>query len=492
MPHSTSPVFGVALLVLLAASGATGCRLTSNEESQSLELENSLAVCSDLQAMAERDAAAGLANEEAFRAAKAREMRILDDLIEHAVPERRAGYERQRARLDGCAHRPTSTAEAAAAEARNEEKRRVLLEEIQNLQGLPDLCRVAETTILSRPKTDACRKDLLKTACDRIASGTAGSEEWQEAVMGDYRGALTQCIRSLAGDDAALAAETFAVELKRELSDGRDLDTALMVAACRSGAKVLGNRVDAAPQVDYENACGSLGTASRLTQRSRMAACFRTAVDVCEIFVSHEGMALDKLIPAQEGSQKDQILRELYKGVDMAVCARNPTAHTACRTIGEAAAQIVKAVQTGNNDWAHCAGTDQLGACLGTLWGSGGFTNNNGVETAQQTGDVTYRGCCWCYKDYYTNDGWVSDTRYRRENWFGVIQAGDVATGNCKQMESKTHPGDKESTFGGYETYYEYSDCNRWYVAGDSCHAANGSHQVWNGEKKQWFKVSVP
>lgn len=480
-----------SLIVWLTA--LAGCRSTGGDESKALELEDSLAVCADLQALAGREQASGMPLEEAFRTVKARERRILDDLTERTTGERRAGYERQRARLDACAPSAVTGDEAAAAAARNEEKRRTLIDEIAKVQSLDDLCRIAETTALKRANVSACKAEVLKSACQRAAEGTIGTGTVSDALAGEYRGALTTCVRSLAGDEAALAAETFAVELKRELHEGQDLDTALLVAACRSGAKVVGNRLDSVPEVDFDNACGTLGSREHLLKKSRIASCLRTTTDLCEIFVSHRGMALDRLIPvgeAGEAGNKEQILRALYRGIDDSVCMNGPTAHLACRTIGEAADQILQAVKTGNNDWAHCAGTDQLGACIGTLWGSGGFTNNNGVETAETVGNQTYRGCCWCYKDHFANDGWVSDTRIRRENWFGVIQGGDVATGNCKQMETKTGAG--EGRYQGYETYYRYADCDRWYVAGDSCAAPAGVHRVWDSKKKVWFPVRVP
>jgi hypothetical protein len=113
---------------------------------------------------------------------------------------------------------------------------------------------------------------------------------------------------------------------------------------------------------------------------------------------------------------------------------------------------------------------------------------------AQQTasGD-TYRACCWCKKRYYANDKWImNDTMFRSENWFSVIQQGDVKSGNCGFQQGKVM-GNQPIKFNGHEVYYKYEECDKWYVKGDSCSSAQGvTQRLWNGQSKSWFNVNVP
>ena len=309
----------------------------------------------------------------------------------------------------------------------------------------------------------------------------------------DLRNAAVACVRESAGPIVADVAEGAISAAQRAYLEGKDARTILALAACEGGAKLVGHTVSTTPQVDFENACSSLNPLHKTFQgKSRMVSCLRTSQDVCEIFLTSGKLDVEQLV-GNGDSITEQNARKVLRAADQELCSLSGETSLACNVIRKASEQIRAAIKTGNNDWAHCLGTDQLGACIGTLWGQRGWSNNSGVAQAIQEGELIYRPCCWCYKDHFIDDSWIAgDSRVKRGNWFGVIQDGEVATGNCKYQEKIDGQSDLGETYRGKKTYARYNDCGKWFVRGDRCAVPAGfRHQVWDAKNRKWSQVTA-
>lgn len=338
-----------------------------------------------------------------------------------------------------------------------------------------------------------CTHSYVQSSCEEFLT------EGKKPALDDQgkeklKGVLESCVTAYGGERAGRAARIAIDKFHNALKDGDSYAQAAAEAACAGGAALVGERIQSTPQLDFEHACRDLSPFSRgFFTKERAAACFNTSASICRIAFTSGSLGVYEAVPGGKSIAHDQA-RKLIYAAEGALCRKSLTTSLACNAINESGKQIYQAITTGNNDWAHCVGTDKLGACLGNLYGSKGWTNNNGVQMAQQTSDgSTYRGCCWCKKKYYANDKWIAkDTMFRSENWFGVIQQGDVKSGNCGFREGKVIKN-QPLTYNGHDVYYKYEDCNKWYVAGDQCAVVNGTtHQVWNGGNKSWFPVTVP
>lgn len=338
-----------------------------------------------------------------------------------------------------------------------------------------------------------CSHSYVKSSCDGyLAKGEAPKLD----VPGTdkLKDVLETCVTEYGGERAGRAARIAIDKFHNALKDGDSFAQAAAEAACSGGAALMGNKIQSTPQVDFENACRDLSPfGAGFFTKERAASCFNTSASICRIALTSGSLGIYDVIPGGKSVAHDEARKIIY-AAEGALCKTSKTASVACNTINEAGKQIYQAVTTGNNDWAHCVGTDKLGACIGNIYGSQGWTNNSGVAMAQQTSDGTeYRPCCWCERRFYANDSWIAkDTMFRSENWFGVIQQGDVKTGNCKFQETKVVKN-QPLQHQGHDVYYKYEDCDKWYVKGEQCAVLDGTtHKVWNGKNKSWFSVHVP
>jgi hypothetical protein len=197
------------------------------------------------------------------------------------------------------------------------------------------------------------------------------------------------------------------------------------------------------------------------------------------------GINVDNFLPNDAGIAR-QVSQNLASEVASGACKLgSATTQTACGVINAAAEQIKQSILTGNNDWATCVGTAQIGACIGSRIGSGGWTNNNGVERAstgtdRQTGkQFDYKGCCLCRLEQY-EAGYVYNTIVGSYDVISVIQAGDFNTGSCRYRENKGYF--KRATDPKHS--YRYQNCRKKYVAGQICAPnSRGQAQVWQGSQ---------
>jgi hypothetical protein len=377
---------------------------------------------------------------------------------------------------------------------------------------------------------DACAESFIKNTCAGISAGTIMLVEiennavlsQEEQTDAEGRKILRVGARAFADKINGCIAAAVKAGLKKQLVEAA-VDTAAkqavagatssLGAAIAQGDKLLGDPrtkvallacqavaggLAAATQtdgykVDFDNACGAVFGGDR----SRAAACFKSVESGCGALVGK--IDVSKTLGITDEQALARAGAEIANSGLLAACSvGGNVSSAACGVISAAAEQIKTALVTGNNDWAHCVGTDQMGACVGTMyadWRSGGWSNKNGVEDAERTanGDA-YRGCCWCYKETYVNDKtWPNaDTLLTKENWFGVIQKGDIRSGNCAVMETKGYQyGGVASYVNGYQEYWRYTDCGKWYVRGTDCGAdGRGKVEVWSPTQKRYVPVA--
>jgi hypothetical protein len=262
-----------------------------------------------------------------------------------------------------------------------------------------------------------------------------------------------------------------AVMLKQELAKW----------ACTGGSKAIGDAISSARTVDFDNACSSASAQSAEAKKSRLASCFRTAGSICDVAVSTGRINVDNFLPDSDNVAVD-IAASLASEVASGACKLGATAtQKSCALINAAAEQIKMAILTGDNDWANCAGTTQLGTCLGKTIGSRGWTNTNGVESVQTSTDpetqknFEFTGCCLCDYNKF-NAGLFSDALVESYQVISVIQQGDFETGNCAYRENRG----RFSIGNGQRA--QYQNCQKRYLAGNRCAAdTSGIARVWNG-----------
>lgn len=102
------------------------------------------------------------------------------------------------------------------------------------------------------------------------------------------------------------------------------------------------------------------------------------------------------------------------------------------------------------------------------------FTNNLPIAAARTENRQEVKDCCWCYRTWY-NSTWGYDEPFKQENFVGVIQEGEIASGNCMYPGGKAQghlfwqgrgQGEDGRT---YDQYYTYSACEGVTLKGNAC-----------------------
>ncbi len=263
---------------------------------------------------------------------------------------------------------------------------------------------------------------------------------------------------------------------------------AIGYVACRGAAATIAATIDAAYADGRKKPKYAECTNVRdwLKDSKTWSSCTRTVGSLCALATLKGAIDVTNFLPPIE-SNTGKVIAQLGSAIGTGLCVLGSEAtRLSCSVISSTASQIKMAIQTGNNDWARCLALDRLGACIGHHWGQDGWSNNHPVASTVNNGTTSYKPCCWCYRDYYIDDKWISeDTRVTREHWLGVIQAGDVKTGNCGHMLKRvvdTHELERAK-----KLYYRYAECRKVYLQGNACAADEDNRfSVWDPTSKTW------
>lgn len=342
----------------------------------------------------------------------------------------------------------------------------------------------------------------LGTEIEGLQTGADNTFDGAGQLFSEVQKGVIECVKNMEKETLVELGKKYATRLGlnvgNELIKSRDLKRNLANWACTGAAGAIGNAISKQRTVDFENACGgALGGRSAEATKSQIASCFRSAGSVCSIVVEQGKVNLDNFLPSTDdyGAVADtaaDLGKELASEVVTNACQLGSVVtRSACGVINAAAAQIKEALTSGDNDWANCVGTSQLGACIGQKIGSGGWTNNNGVENATQAddgngGQFSYLGCCLCELQEFQRGTFANNILGSR-TVVSRIQQGDYNSGNCAYRQNR---GD--FTMVANPNVFRYTGCSKVYLAGNACAPdSTGTASVWNGSSYDRVGVIV-
>lgn len=411
--------------------------------------------------------------------------------------------------------------EQKAARAKDIEQIKNLISGASNVRGLCAWwATVASGTGASR---DRCQRETIRGFCVAAVQATGNvtadviNDRSDERIVDDIvktipsaiKTAITGCVQQLAYDtvkDALRNAGTsqFLPEATKQLAKdaiksdalsdaakekkSADLKKQIALLLCSAGASIIANHIDAEPQVNYDNPCASIFAASK----SRAKACLKTTASACKITAGD--IKLENFLPENAISEQPiaVLATEAANLIASAGCKTAGKAGTVlCASISEAAGQIRKALTSGNNDWAHCLGTDQAGACTGTvvtemMLGVKVADFKEPVRVPQASAAAPgYKETevCWCDYSCYQDD-WGTDTELTRSNYYTVISRGDAGARECAKKDGRWNwTGEKSKA--GYHLYWIKQQCGIYPARSNSTEgfASAGGFELKVGNK---------
>ena len=288
-----------------------------------------------------------------------------------------------------------------------------------------------------------------------------------------------------------------------------DLLKAIKAAACNVGFNIVANTVDdsASPDKYYEeitfNSCDFFFFLSQIAACSKSAAGFcdaifnpgyvdlsgvekwlaeKTALQVKEdSSVRNENEAVSNVVATLSNYATGEVGATLISSTASAVIQElstklgGPLGGAAVSIIGMSIKQIQTSILTGTNDWAHCVGTDRMGACIGTKWAN--YTTGTHISSYadshiapsvvvknNKTGENMYVVGDYCMCDRICKiKGSSNNNQKLSYKYFYRTQTKrssdrvnflDTDTQNaCKDNNQKTY----KQTYGNYD--YMYTNC---------------------------------
>lgn len=344
---------------------------------------------------------------------------------------------------------------------------------------------------------DRCQRESITGFC-QAALSSAGSvttgvinessdgkivADVAKTIPGAVKTAMIGCVQQLAYDtvkDALRNAGTrqFLPDATKQLakdaidSDGlsqqaraekaAQLKKEIALLICKAGTSLVASQIEAEPQINYDHPCRAIFA----TSKSRARACLNTTGSACKIAAGDIDLA--NFLP--EGAIDDKpvaaLVTEAGNVIAGAACqAGGKVSSAACATISEAAAQIRSAITSGNNDWAHCLGTDQAGACTGTVVTEymlgvkvADFKEPIRATVPSETPGYFEKDVCWCYYSCYQDD-WGSNKELHKSNYYTLISNGAAGERDCTRQDGRWNwTGDKSKE--GYHLYWKKHDCS--------------------------------
>jgi hypothetical protein len=299
----------------------------------------------------------------------------------------------------------------------------------------------------------------IKSAVIGCAQQMAYNQLKEALKSGQGRQILTETVRNRA--TAAIKSDKLTAGDKTKRA--ADIKKAIALAICSAGSKLLANQIDEQPQINYDSPCRSVFHASK----SRAKACLNTTASACNI--AGGSISLKNFLPdgaIDSNKTTDQLIATSLEMVASAGCqSAGKAGSVLCGTISEAAGQIKKAIMTGNNDWAHCVGTDQAGACAGTVlaekWLGVKVADikepvRTAVPSTEKPGYVE-KDVCWCLYSCYQDD-WGSNTELHRSNFYTVISNGAAGNRECTNQDGRWNWTNKKSR-AGYNVFWKKRAC---------------------------------
>jgi hypothetical protein len=314
--------------------------------------------------------------------------------------------------------------------------------------------------------------DLVKPIPGIVKDAIIGcSQQWaydkfKEALRDGTFGSLSKAVK----DQAKAAIKSDKLGPVSEQEKIAELKKNIALAICKAGAGLVASQIDETPQVNYDHPCAAIFQGSK----SRAKACLNTTASGCKIAAGDvdiknffpKGITDDRPLATLSAEAANTIAK-------MGCKSTGKVGSAACATISEAAAQIRSAITTGNNDWAHCLGTDQAGACAGTkmaeLWL--GIRVEDLKTPFRQPYELKIPGksaimiedACVCDHACYEDD-WATDSLLKQGVYAQrAIGAGSAGVRECANMEGawnwiNPNAGYMKSK-NGYYLYWKTTNC---------------------------------
>jgi hypothetical protein len=346
-------------------------------------------------------------------------------------------------------------------------------------------------------KAPFCNAARLDSGCNDIMQLSAGATQFltadqQYALQRRVPGIVAEvygCLRKI--NDARLNAAVRAKELL--LKKKQDV-----VRASCDAIGLLAKSGDDSPSlsdVDFVNPCGSLFRASE----ARANSCLRGGSDVCKALTGQ--IELENLIPPgiYEASVAKHLPLELPSYVQASldgsldvlknksvgavndlvsrriVAKAGSAGSIALATITQASKQIGMALEHGNNDWARCLGTDNLGACFHKIF-AGGVPESAPLARPKTVNGKEQIDCCYCKQELYRTDGILrndlvgswGDTKLRTDDYLSPIENGEFGKSLCYAQQGKIRDLYSAQSE-GFSVYFRLRGCAKVTVTGRSC-----------------------
>lgn len=351
--------------------------------------------------------------------------------------------------------------------------------------------------------------DVATGAARMYSTDTATVSSMSRPLAEGAKNTIVRCIRSELINGWILQPRPGAGAFSLQGSLATRVTNALKNGAaariCDGALTAIGNLMENVNrrETDFQNACGFP------FNRSRLNSCVQTGASVCR--AANGQVNLGGLFPPSSitgYAALDGVMRvsaDLTGSVVSGACQLGGRVTSAlCGTIAEAAGQISSALRTGNNDWSHCVGADQMGVCIGTVynnWALGYDVANAGRRPFAQPvrrGDDWDSLCCMCERQYW-EDRFGPDPQVMREMTFFPTEA-DGGPSSCpgmfENMPWQPIAATRERSINDNPVYYGYQNCARRWVKGRFCpvvvgglhwdenkrrqSAAIGGYQVWD------------
>lgn len=310
---------------------------------------------------------------------------------------------------------------------------------------------------------------VLKPIPSAIKDAMIGcSQQWaynkfKDALRDGTYSSLTKAVKDQA-IDAIKSDKLSPVSQQEKIAE---LKKNIALAVCKAGASLVASQIDESPQINYDHPCKAIFQGSK----SRAKACLNTTASGCRIAAGDidvrnflpEGVIDNKPLATLTAEAVNTISSMGCKSIGKVGSA-------ACASISEAASQIRSAIVTGNNDWAHCVGTDQAGACSGTvvteLWL--GVKVSDFKEPIRppyiisEDPSAKVEDLCVCEHSCFEDD-WGSDSRVANGQFASIIHANDAGVRDCKNYEGRWNWMNSSTGYlkskNGYHLYWKTSQC---------------------------------
>jgi hypothetical protein len=272
-----------------------------------------------------------------------------------------------------------------------------------------------------------------------------------------------------AGEQAIRRGVSWRVAAKAAPNTALSVKSYFLLGLCSGAANFAASLLES-PEVNWnDDQCKNLGK----SDSAQWGACLRVAGSICTaatgtIDIRNLGIASD--------DQAMNFFIDITNIGGYAACQLGGGLSRAyCGVINLVANQFHQTAMTGANDLAECYQTTCLGRCLGQMYASGGWTNNNALSQPRQVKDSggekwVIKSCCLCERSTLEYANWGRWKKTATEWNMSVIQDGDFKTGSCGSKEGKKF----EDYASKGNRYYEYSGCHKVDVMGTSCALEEG------------------